>query len=92
MWAYGNYGNELQITKAQAQQGSHQGQCDDDIEALCQISSIKRQLRKLDPEKLRLELKEFGAWDAEELADHEQNLRRWLWICCGNITEEIRAK
>lgn len=88
MWTGGNYGNELNITKAQARQGAHQGQCDDAIESLCNVPAIRRQLTKLDPGKLRKELSEYGAWDAEELADHEQNKRRWLWICCGNITEE----
>jgi len=92
MWAYGNYGNELQITKAQAESGSHSGQCDDDIEYLCQVPAIRRQLAKLDPETLKTELKEYGAWSEEELSDHEQNTRRWLWICCGNITEELALK
>ncbi len=90
MWAYGNYGNELNITKAQARQGSHPGQCDDDIASLRTIPAIKRQLAKLDPENLRRELKEYGAWDAAELADHDANLSRWLWIACGDIMEEAR--
>jgi hypothetical protein len=29
-------------------------------------------------------LKGFGAWDDEELADHEENLRRLVWLTgCG---------
>jgi hypothetical protein len=37
---------------------------------------------------LSAELKEYGAWDAEELADHEQNLQRILWLASGDITEQ----
>lgn len=33
-------------------------------------------------------LREFGAWDAEELADHEANNRRVLWIACCDIKEQ----
>lgn len=87
MWHAGNYGNELNITKAQAAIGSHQGPCDDDIAYLRTIPAIKRQLDKLDPENLRRELKEYGAWDEVELADHEANLSRWLWITCSDIRE-----
>lgn len=41
-------------------------------------------------EQIRAELKEYGAWDAEELADNEQNKRRLLWIAAGNLREEMR--
>ena len=32
---------------------------------------------------LRKHLKGYGAWDAGELCDHQQNLQRtlWLWAC-----------
>ena len=87
MTAYGNYGNELNITLSDAKSASHSGQCDDDIKALMEKPYIKRQLKKLDAEKLRLELKEYGAWDENELKDHEANLSRWLWTCCCDIRE-----
>ena len=81
---------ELNITKKQAEIGSHQGKCDHDIEYLLTIPAIKRQLNKIDAEKIRLELKEYGAWDEVELSDIEQNKRRILWIACGNITEKLK--
>jgi hypothetical protein len=33
-------------------------------------------------------LKEFGAWNAEELADHEANVRRVLWQACCDIKDQ----
>ena len=83
---------ELQITKEEAAKASHQGQCDDDVLALSRKPRIARQLKALDPKLVAQELGEYGAWDEEELADHAQNLRRLLWIACGDILEEIFEK
>lgn len=79
---------ELNITKKQAAQGSHQGACDDDLEFLRTLPSIKRQLAKIDPAVLISELSEYGAWDDDELQDHDENLSRILWIACGDIMDE----
>lgn len=88
MWFTSSDGSiELNITKAQAEKGSHQGQCDSDIDELRKVPAIRRQLAKLKPESVRKELREYGAWDAEELDNHEQNLNRLLWIACGDIVE-----
>lgn len=89
MWHSGNYGNELQLTKEQAAIGSHSGSCDDDILYLRTVPAIRRQLAKLNPDTLREELKEYGAWDETELLDHDANLSRWLWIACGDIMERL---
>ena len=77
----------LSITKDEAKQGSHQGQCYSDIIDLMKKPRIKKQLDKLDPEKVKSELAECGAWDEQELSDHEANLQRFLWIACGDINE-----
>ena len=87
MWFYGDYGVELQMTKAQAQAAAHQGQCDADVLALSRQPKIARQLAKLNPEYLCRELEEYGAWDHTELADHAQNLLRILWLAANNIVE-----
>ncbi len=88
MWASTSSGRiELNITKEQAAIGSHQGACDDDIAALRQVPAIRRQLEKIKPETLKAELREYGAWDDAELADHDANLSRILWILCGDIVE-----
>ncbi len=78
---------ELQITRAQAHTGHHQGQCDADIAELRRVPAIRRQLDKLPPPLVAECLSEYGAWDDEELSDHDANLSRLLWIACGDIVE-----
>jgi hypothetical protein len=78
---------ELQITKKQALTCSHAGQCDVDVEALMKTPSIARQLKKLDPALVAVCLKEYGAWDAEQLSNHNDNLTRLLWCACCDISE-----
>lgn len=88
MWFTSSHGTiEIQMTKSQAMSASHQGQCDDDVRALSMVRKIRIQLERIDPKALRDELREYGAWDDQELADHEQNLQRILWIAAGDIVE-----
>src|ERR1700677_2990868 len=70
---------ELQMTMEQAESVSHSGECDEDVRELSKVSAIADQLAKIDPALLSAELKEYGAWDEDERADHEQNLQRLLW-------------
>ena len=85
---YGSNGIVLRITKTQARAAHHQGQCDADVKALSQVPAIRRQLDKLAPADVRDELRPYGAWDDSELADHEQNVQRLLWLACADITEQ----
>ena len=78
---------ELQMTLEQARSASHQGQCDNDVRDLSKVPAIARQLAKIDPAILRDELREYGAWDENELADHDQNLQRLLWLAAGDIVD-----
>ena len=91
-WSSGSGRIELKMTLAQARSVSHPGECDADVEKLIRVPAIARQLVKLDKELLARELKEYGAWDAEELADHAANQRRIVWIAGGNIVEEHAVK
>jgi hypothetical protein len=86
-WFTGNYGIELQINLEEANCGSHQGDCSYDIDDLRTIEYIKEQLDALDVENVRLELKQYGAWNETELQDHNENLNRLLWLACGDIVE-----
>ena len=79
----------LNITKNQAAFGSHQGDCDETIKQLSEVPAIKRQLSKIDKAALKAALKEYGAWDEEELNNHEQNKQRVLWMACGDINDKI---
>lgn len=78
----------LQITKKQAASCYIPGwDATDAVVELMQHPGIKRQLSKLDPEIVRVELKEYGAWSPDELADDQQNLIRVLWLACCDINE-----
>lgn len=78
---------ELKITKKQAAQCTHPSDCEHDVKELKRKAAIYRQMDKIAPELLAAELSEYGAWDNEELKDHEQNKVRLLWLACGDITE-----
>lgn len=82
---------EFIMTKAQGESASHQGECYDDVVALLKVPAIKRQLQKIDPEDIKAELKEYGAWDAEELQDEEKNHQRIVWIAACDITENAKG-
>ncbi len=79
---------EIGIKDDDAAGASHQGPCDDDVMALSKAPYIASQLSAIDPDQIRAELNGYGAWDDTELADHEQNLQRILWIAAGNIRED----
>jgi len=81
---------EFQMTLEQAESMSHSGQCDSDVAAGRECPSLAAQLVALDPAILRAELKEYGAWTAEELSDHNANLDRILWLAANDIKEENR--
>lgn len=74
---------------------SHSGPCDSDVEYWAganwegskRIARIERPAT-VTPEALAAELKDYGAWDADELADDDQNWHRLIWIAACNIAEE----
>ncbi len=67
---------------------SHQGDCSADVEAWA--SEIARP-PECTAERLAAELREYGAWNDEQLADDEANWERIVWIAAGDIQEEQRA-
>ena len=87
-WSTSSGRIELNITKKVAAMCHHSGNCEPEVRAAMKIPSIKRQLNKLDPKLIVSELKEFGAWDDEELKDNEFNKVRLLWIACGDIDDK----
>ena len=90
-YACGNYPTiEIELTIEDACSMSHQGACDKDVETMRKVPYIAQQLERMDPENLRKELKEYGAWNEEQLKDHEENILRILWILAGNIKENNR--
>ena len=80
-------GLEIQLTKKQALKGAHFGDCEADVRELLKVPAIARQFAKIDPEKIKRELRKYGAWDDEELQNVEMNQVRILWEACGQICE-----
>jgi len=83
---------EIQMTKNQAFSASHSGPCDNDVDILLSIPAIRRQLKTIPDDKLANELREYGAWDNEQLMDRKENEARIIWIAANNIAEEIYSK
>ena len=75
---------EFQMLGEAVMDCSHQGECDGD----CKTWESKIDLSKISPDAIRAELKEYGAWDKEELKDDKQNRRRIIWCAACSIKEE----
>lgn len=63
----------------------HSGQCDQDVEYWIG----KLDLSSIDPACLAHELGEYGAWEEEDLQDHDLNLARIVWLAAGDLQEAI---
>ena len=87
-WTSGCGRINLQIDLRDAKDCSHSGSCDSDIEWLKSCPYIIEQTNTLDKLLLADILREYGAWDDDELADDEMNRIRIAWIAAGNIREE----
>lgn len=86
-WSSSSGRIELKIIKSHAINCSHPGPCDNDVKQLSDRPYIKKQIAKIAPDTLAGELKEYGAWDSEELKDHNQNIQRLLWLASGDIAD-----
>ena len=80
-------GFELYMTLEQAESVSHQGDCIHDVKALFEDLEIKSQFAVRTDKQLSDALKDYGAWDDEELKDRKENIFRLLWIAGGDIKE-----
>lgn len=86
--AYFNYIDSIELPEDVVHLCYHTGDCLDDIERCMQLTEVKAELAKIDPVALIRELGEYGAWEEEDLKDHNENLKRILWIAAGNIQDE----
>lgn len=85
-----NYITEsLNITKAVANECSRSGNNEYSVNYYMNLPKYKKQLLKLDKEQVRNELNDLGAWEDDELKNHEDNLQRLFWLACGNIMDMI---
>ena len=86
--AYFNYIDGIELPEDVARMCSHSGNCDEDCRRCMELPEVKNELARIDPEQLRKELREYGAWNEKELSNHSDNLMRILWIAAGNIQDE----
>jgi len=83
---------ELRLSGKCVKECYHPGDCEADTRSW--VAAVRDQLaadklaRSPTPDKIREELKEYGNWDAEELADDEMNFVRLIWLAAGNIAED----
>ena len=89
---FDQYGNaNRRLPKQCVLDCSHQGPCDEDVaawipkvQALVESDNFKN---KPTAESIRAELKEYGAWDADELMDDAANWNRLVWCAANNVAE-----
>jgi hypothetical protein len=87
LWNSSNYGNDLRLTRNDAELCSQSGDCTQYVDYVIKQQYVKKQLVNIQPDQLVKELKEYGAWSDEELQDHNENLKRWVWISASDIAE-----
>ena len=80
---------ELNLAPDEVQAVSHQGDCHADAAYAVTLPYIVSQLDEIGADALRDELREYGAWDDEELSDDDANRIRIVWIAAGNIQEDM---
>jgi hypothetical protein len=81
---------EIKMTLEQAKSVSHQGQCIEDVLELLKDKKYLSQFYKIDSESIAAKLKEYGAWDEEELKDVIANQERITWLAGHQIVEDYK--
>ena len=80
---------DICMTLKQAESCSQPGQdAEPDVLVLMQDPKIRRQRKRIDPELIRQELKEYGCYSEEELQDDDANWMRILWCAACDISED----
>lgn len=85
---------EFQMTLAQAESVSQPGKdAEEDVRALMRDPDMKEVVDYLSDnmDNVKEELKEYGAWDDEELEDEDMNIVRMIWLAGTQITEDHYA-
>ena len=91
-WFSGCCRSDLDINLVDALACSHAGQCDSDVEWLRKQPYIIEQLDPIKPKLLADILREYGAWDDGDLADHEANLDRLVWNASCDTAENSQGE
>jgi hypothetical protein len=85
--AYFNYIGSIELPIEIIEMCPLQGSADNAIAHMRTLPEVIKELEGIEPEKLKKELKEYGAWDDNELSNHDNNLDRILWLACSDIQE-----
>lgn len=85
--AYFNYIGSIELPIEIIEMCPLQGSADNAISEMRKLPEVIAELSAIDAEQLRNELREYGAWNDDELANHSDNLDRILWIACCDINE-----
>lgn len=78
----------LELPDAAVADCSHQGPCDEDV---AHWSPRIERPAEITADALAAELKEYGAWEPEDLADDLANWHRLIWLAAGNIKDELHV-
>ena len=89
-WSSSLHCFSLRMRLDDAESASGQGDCTYAVECLLETKYIGDQLSAIDPEKIRAELQEYGAWDDAELSDADANRQRLVWVAACDIAEQHR--
>jgi len=65
------------------------GAAEGSISAVRALPEVIAELSEINAEALRNELKDYGTWEESQLADHNENLNRILWIAALEIQDEL---
>lgn len=76
---------EIKLTRECYRDCSHMGKCDDDVAFW--VSELRPYLDELSADLVAAVLRPYGAWDTDELKDHEANLARLLWVAAGDCKD-----
>ena len=79
----------LWMSEEQAKKGFHMGRCDNDVLELVKSPDMKAQLDTIPDDEIKAELRNFGAWDEDELNNPTDNRLRIVWLACGDIAEAM---
>lgn len=85
--AYFDYIGSVELPIEIIEMCPQSGAADSAIAAMRKLPEVIAELSQIDPERLKKELKAYGGWDTEKLANHEDNLDRILWLACMDIRE-----
>ena len=75
-------------TLEDAQYCAHQGDCLPEVQETVGLDWMAAQLARIDPDVLRSELGEYGAWGSDELVNHADNLERIVWLAANDVADD----